>query len=216
MWVVKLVMKGESALIGGLCKKHGIAASGYPVSVQVKTTGIDLYLVLFLFGEGSGKQRFIADFKRSPRVTGMEEDKDFILGQIKESSVAEPIYKYNMVHVEPVMFYKDGSEVWTVASWNKKEVIEFADQMESLFQVKILKISNEPISNISILTVHPEITAPQRRAMELAIEHGYYENPRKIDLMALAKLMSVSYSTYQVHLRKAERKLLPFFFHTGK
>ena len=52
----------------------------------------------------------------------------------------------------------------------------------------------------------------QKRAVELAIEKGYYEIPRKIELKELADLMGISYSTYQVHLRKAERNLIPHFF----
>ena len=52
--------------------------------------------------------------------------------------------------------------------------------------------------------------------MNLAIKHSYYDYPRKIELEKLADIMKISYSTYQAHLRKAEKKLLPFFFESSK
>jgi predicted DNA binding protein len=66
------------------------------------------------------------------------------------------------------------------------------------------------------MTLHPELTDKQKTAIELAIKNGYYEYPRKIELKKLAKIMKVSYSTYQAHLRKAEKSLIPFFFEKSK
>ena len=52
----------------------------------------------------------------------------------------------------------------------------------------------------------------QKQAIELAIKRGYYTSPRKISLQELAKISKLSFSTFQVHLRKAEEKLIPFYF----
>jgi predicted DNA binding protein len=49
-------------------------------------------------------------------------------------------------------------------------------------------------------------------AMELAIKNGYYHSPRNISVEQLAKLAKLSFSTFQVHLRKAEEKLIPYMF----
>ena len=45
--------------------------------------------------------------------------------------------------------------------------------------------------------------------MELAINAGYYNYPKKITLPELAKKMKISYSTFQAHLKKAEGKIFP-------
>jgi hypothetical protein len=45
-------------------------------------------------------------------------------------------------------------------------------------------------------------------ALRLALESGYYEQPRKTSLRELAARTSVARSTYEEHLRKAENKLL--------
>ena len=54
----------------------------------------------------------------------------------------------------------------------------------------------------------PKLTNKQRFAVELAIEKGYYEYPRKISVQELAKISKSPRSTFQEHLRKAESKLM--------
>lgn len=53
-----------------------------------------------------------------------------------------------------------------------------------------------------------ELTERQLAALRLALEHGYYEQPRQTSLRELAEQTSVARSTYEEHLRKAENKLL--------
>ena len=64
------------------------------------------------------------------------------------------------------------------------------------------------------MSVNPHLTVKQKKAFELAVNNGYYEYPRKITLSQLASILGISFSTYQKHLRKAEQKILPFFFKT--
>jgi predicted DNA binding protein len=63
---------------------------------------------------------------------------------------------------------------------------------------------------MGVLAVLPKLTNKQKQALDLAMKYDYYEYPRKIKLEKLAKFMKISLSTYQAHLRKAERKILPF------
>ncbi len=216
MWVAKIKINCEKALIGKICKKYKISASGYPISTQMKENEIYLYFILFIFGAEGDKKKFLRDLRRSERTMNIETNGDFIIGFIKEGKATELMYKHNLVHVEPVKFSDDGYEIWTIASWNKKELMDFTNFVDEVFGSEILKMKKEKISNISILTMQPELTLKQKGAMELAIQHGYYECPRKIDLKRLAGLNGVCFSTYQAHLRKAERKLLPFFFERTK
>ncbi len=52
------------------------------------------------------------------------------------------------------------------------------------------------------------ITDRQFAALQLALESGYYKQPRKTSLRDLADQRAVARSTYEEHLRKAENKLL--------
>ena len=53
-----------------------------------------------------------------------------------------------------------------------------------------------------------DVTERQMAALRLALESGYYEQPRKTSLRDLADQTAVARSTYEEHLRKAENKLL--------
>ena len=48
----------------------------------------------------------------------------------------------------------------------------------------------------------------QRRALELALEFGYYNYPRNISVDNLSKKAKMPRTTFQEHLRKAESKLM--------
>jgi predicted DNA binding protein len=52
------------------------------------------------------------------------------------------------------------------------------------------------------------MTDRQLAALRLALENGYYEQPRGTSLRDLAAQTAVARSTYEEHLRKAENKLL--------
>ncbi len=212
MWVAKVEINGEKALIGSRCKKFSVQVSGYPVSFYEKKSGIYVYMVGFVFGEDKNVKKLINDLKKDKRVLHLEDNGNFVVGQIKEPLKFKPIYHHRIMHLEPVIIKDNGFELWTIGSWNKKELMDFVKLIQKTHKGKLLKIKQEKITNFSVISVSPQLTLKQQKAMELAIKNGYYDYPRKIGLEELAKLMKLSYSTYQAHLRKAEKKLMPFFF----
>ena len=52
------------------------------------------------------------------------------------------------------------------------------------------------------------LTEKQRRALITAYTLGYYDVPKKIGLVQLAERLDLALSTLDVHLRKAEHRLL--------
>jgi len=54
----------------------------------------------------------------------------------------------------------------------------------------------------------PDLTQHQRDSLELAIEEGYYQFPKKTDLNKLAKIAKLSKSAFSEHLKRAEMKVL--------
>lgn len=53
-----------------------------------------------------------------------------------------------------------------------------------------------------------DLTDRQLAALRLALDAGYYEQPRGSSIRDLADRTSVSRSTFEEHLRKAENKLV--------
>ena len=211
MWVAKFKIDGSKGLIGSRTKKYNISLSGYPVSTYIKNNWVYVNIAGLIFGEEKNKKAFLEDFKKSKRVLKIEQKGDFLIGKIKEPGWAKQVYHSSFIHLEPILIKPDGFELFTIGSWERKELTKLVKIMKKTHNAKLLKIYEENITNISIMSIQPKLTDKQKKAIDLAIKNGYYECPRNIELEKLAKLMKISYSTYQVHLRKAEKKLLPFF-----
>jgi PAS domain S-box-containing protein len=61
------------------------------------------------------------------------------------------------------------------------------------------EVSEQPLQNL---------TDRQREALELAYHGGYFESPKGLSGQELAEQMDISSSSFNVHLRTAERKIL--------
>lgn len=210
MWVARVKLNGEKALIGSRCKKFGVKWTGYPISTYRLNNSLYLYFIGFVHGPEENKKEFVKDLKKEKRIVNVEENGGFVIGKLKEPVKHVPAYHYKFIHIEPAYIQECGTESWTLGSWVKKDLIDFADLVEETHEGELLSIKMEKINDFGILSVQPKITKKQREAIELAANNGYYDYPRKITLEKLAKLMNLSFSTYQAHLRKAEQKLLPF------
>ena len=216
MWEAKVKIDGSKALIGSRAIKYNLVVSGYPISFFVKKNGIYVYLVGFLFGKSEDKKKFLRDVKKDKRVLHLENKENFIMAQIKEPIKFKKIYHHRIIHLEPIIINERGEEYWTVGSWDKQDLMEFVDLFEKTHNGMMLSVTQKKITNFSLVSLHPKMTFKQKKAMELAIRKGYYDYPRKIDVKDLARLAGLSFSTYQVHLRKAEHKLIPSFFEKSK
>ncbi len=59
--------------------------------------------------------------------------------------------------------------------------------------------------------VLPQLTDRQREALELAYHGGYFETPKELSGKELAEQMDIASSSFNTHLRAAERELLEVF-----
>jgi predicted DNA binding protein len=212
MWVAKVRLSGETGKIGSRTKKFNISVSGFPVSFYREKDGIYVYMVGFLFGEQKNKERFIRDIKKDKGVLHFENKDDFLIAQVIEPLKLAPMYDPRIVNLEPVFIDEKGYNHWTIGSWDKTDLMNFLKVVEREYRGELISVNQRKITNFTILSMQPELTPKQKKAMELAIKENYYSYPRKVELRYLARIMKISYSTFQAHLRKAEQKLIPFFF----
>lgn len=210
MWVAKIRLEGSGSVIGGAVKKTGVSGSGYPISSRITEDGISIYFMAIMKGTEEQKASFIEEIKKHPRLIHIERKGDCVISQIVEHITVGPIYNPNIIHIEPLVMKEDGSEYWTIGSWEKEPLMNFIEPLEKSHMAELLSIKQKKITDFSIISSSPAISPKQKMAIELAIKEGYYKYPRKIELRKLAKIAGVSYSTYQAHLRKAEMKLIPF------
>ena len=212
MWVLKLKTKAENQVLGNLSMKYQVSMSGYPLTYYKDKNHIYLTISGFIFGEEQNKKQFMNALKKSPAVVNLEMTNDFGIIVIKEPLSSEAIYNPNIIRICPDIINKDGFHIWTFASFDRNVLSNVLNISVEKLGGEVLKFQKEKINNISFSKALPELTLNQKRALEIAINNGYYDYPKKITMEKLAKLMKISYSTYQAHLRKAEKKLIPYSF----
>jgi len=210
MWRLKLKLPSEKQFMGRMALKHKVSLTGYPLSYWKDNKNIYLISAGFMFGEESNKKALLSDVRKQPEYVESEEVGDFMILTTKQPLFSEPVYDPRIIRPNPVIINKQGYHLWDLASFDRKVLEKIISFSTKYLDAEILTFRKEKISNISFTKLLPDLTDHQKRAMELAINAGYYDYPKKITLPELAKKMRISYSTFQAHLKKAEGKIFPF------
>ncbi|WP_122089748.1 helix-turn-helix domain-containing protein [Halalkalicoccus subterraneus] len=79
--------------------------------------------------------------------------------------------------------------------------------------VRLTGLSSSPASNST--TDEGILSREQHEALTAAVEHGYYEAPREIDLGELAEKLDVPRSTLTYRVRRAEAQIAKQFLENG-
>ncbi len=211
MWVVKLRIQSVLGGVGEYAVKHGIDISGYPLRYWKSKGALYVLVAGTLWGTEQNKQAFVEDMRRQGLFTQAERAGDFLIATLKSLPINEPLYDPEIIWIKPGFISHEGYQVWDLASWKRTPIDRLITMAHKTTDSRVLKLAQEKIGAISMVSLAPELTTKQLKALRLAVQQGYYEYPRKVDLVALAKLSGVSYATYNAHIRKAERALLPFF-----
>lgn len=210
MWRLILKLPAGNQFLGRNAVKHKVSITGYPLSYWKDKKNIYLISAGFIFGDKENKKALLKDVKKEKECVELESDGDFIIITTKQPLFSEPVYNPKIIRPNPVIINKDGYHIWDLASFERKNLEKVIIFSEKYLNAKILSFKKEKISNISFTKIQPELTDNQKRALELAINAGYYDYPKKITLPELAKKMKISYSTFQAHLKKAEGRIFPF------
>ncbi|MBS3102476.1 helix-turn-helix domain-containing protein [Candidatus Woesearchaeota archaeon] len=210
MWVMKLKLESKNQFLGRMAIKHKVSMTGYPLSYYKDNKWVYLIQCGFMFGNEKNKKQLYKDIKKQPELVELEVKNDFALLVTKQPLFTEPVWNPKIIRPMPVVInHREKKHTWHLASFDKKILMEVYKFAKKYLGVEMLKFKEEKISNISITHLLPELTEKQKHAMGLAIQYGYYDYPKKIELEKLAKIMKISYSTFQAHLRKAEGRIVP-------
>ncbi len=160
---------------------------------------------------GDNINALVKDLQKDKQVKYLELNGQtlFLMETAAEKPVSE-FLKRNIFVVKPVIIDTKGDEFWEVAAHRKEELMEFIDKVKPMVaEFELLSMKNTPLQSVYFPKVMPELTALQKKALELAVKEGYYQAPKKIGLRKLAQMMKISLATYQKHLQKAESKVIP-------
>lgn len=209
MWVAKIKLRHD-CIIGNRCKKFNVMIQSLDLNEEKENGKVLTSSIHQLIGDEKNVKRFVNDLKKDKRTHYIEFNGETLF--LIESSRKKPVSQFTrkMFFVKPVIIDTRGYEHWEIASHKREEVTNFINKVEPLVdEFGLLTLKNTPLQSIYFPKVMPQLTALQKKALELAIKHGYYEAPKKTSLRKLAKMMSISLATYQKHLQKAESKVIP-------
>jgi len=130
-----------------------------------------------------------------------------------EDSIIQRFEEYNCLY-QPPTIHRQGWEHYSVIAFAESDVRALLSALEADRDIEVLskvEITEQGIPH-SMLTpvdqLFEGVTDRQRAALGLALEEGYFEQPRKVSVADLAAMTDVARSTYEEHLRKAQNKLL--------
>jgi len=130
-----------------------------------------------------------------------------------EGSILERFEEHDCLY-QPPTIHRQGWEHYTVIAFDETDVRALLQDLEADRDIELLSktaITEQGVPHSMLAPVDrlfEDLTDRQLAALQLALEQGYYEQPRGTSLRELASRTSIARSTYEEHLRKAENKLM--------
>lgn len=130
-----------------------------------------------------------------------------------ENSIVETFEAHNCLYQPPTV-HRQGWEHYTVIAFDEADIRAIYEELEADRDVEVLAKTGLEERQIPHTMLAPVdqlfdgVTDRQLAALHVALDNGYYEQPRQASVDELAAGTSVARSTYEEHLRKAENKLV--------
>jgi predicted DNA binding protein len=104
---------------------------------------------------------------------------------------------------------------WRIILSNDADIHRFFDALREevgdCAGMEMLRLTELTPRRTSQTTPTDLLSGEQREALHAAVEHGYYETPRAVDLSTLAETLDLPRSTLSYRLRRAEAQLAQQF-----
>lgn len=211
MWIAKFKNWHKDCIIRPRCVKYNVADFVHLVNCWIDKNKFYYTEIHILQGREEDQQKFVKDFKKDKTIVKFEQIGNHIITLNIKPGIEEyysPVFDRRLIYVKPVTQRVDGYEDWELASWDREVIMNIMNV--PTFEMKLISIKRAKLKEIFIPQIYPKLSPKQKEAIELGVREGYYNYPRKIDLDGLAKISKVKRQTYQEHLRRAEKKLIPF------
>jgi predicted DNA binding protein len=204
MWKTKIRLKHD-CLFGENCSKAGVVCINVSFNPFKKGGFYYIYHFGTVFGENF--DGFLKLLKKDKRVNRMEaEGRTFVVVEKRRKKDIPGMYVTpELIYIKPVYVNKDGYETWELASLDESVILDFIRHFP---KCEVVYIKRTALKDIYFPRLSPDLTRPQRDALQLATKEGYYTFPHKVHLDKLAEKSGLSKSAFREHLRRAEMKVL--------
>jgi predicted DNA binding protein len=130
-----------------------------------------------------------------------------------ENSIVDRFESYNCLYQPPTV-HRHGWEQYSLIAFDEADIRRLHEDLRDDREIDVVSKTGLAETEIphSLLTpidqCFGDLTDRQLAALQLALEHGYYEQPRACSVSDLAERSTVARATFEEHLRKAENKLV--------
>lgn len=130
-----------------------------------------------------------------------------------DDSIIERFEAHNTLYQPPTV-HRHGYEHYTVIAFDEGDIRALYEDLDADRDIDVLSKTGLEETQVPHSMLAPidqlfdGLTDRQLAALSIALDNGYYEQPRKTSIAQLATRTAVARSTFEEHLRKAENKLL--------
>ena len=218
MFVAKFKLQDPEDIYSPLNEHYKVDFFASPYTHYEKDGLIHVIVGGIIVGSENNKKKYVVALRKDERVQSVDVSKDFILvhatHKISREARAEIKIFYNpqYLRIKPILVSSDGWEYWEIACVDREELNKLVLAAKKYYSGKLFSIKKQKITSISSLAISPNLSEQQIIAIQTALKEGYYNYPRNKTIPELAKKQKKSYTTFQEHLRKAENKIIAYFF----
>ncbi|MFC7203344.1 helix-turn-helix domain-containing protein [Haloferax namakaokahaiae] len=157
--------------------------------------------IRFVVNAGDKRDEMAARLETSDVVAAVEFVGDDQLLITKRSSGALPIIRENHGRLQRMSQFYGTSRVFDIVVFRRADLKQIIAELRTLGTVELRKL--KPFAGPST-----RLSPRQAEIIGFALEHGYFDWPRRITVEAIAAEFGLTRPTVLEHLRKAEKKLL--------
>mgnify|MGYP000501254458 CR=1 FL=1 len=130
-----------------------------------------------------------------------------------EDSIVERFEAHNCLYQPPTV-HRHGWEQYNLIAFDEGDIAALHADLEADREIDVVSKTGLAESQVPHNLLMPmdrlfgDLTDRQLAALQIALEEGYYEQPRGSSIAELADQSTVARATFEEHLRKAENKLV--------
>lgn len=140
---------------------------------------------------------------KSARKIKQEKNQLIILVELEQQRYIQNIIQKHKGFFIDLHTVSAGYEYWHIGVIEKDSIKAMRRELEKEGKVEVLSIRELDF-------VNNPLSEQQSKVLNYAYKAGYYEEPRKITILQIAKKLHLSHATVGEHLIKAENKLLVY------
>ena len=130
-----------------------------------------------------------------------------------ENSIVQRFEEHNCLYQPPTV-HRHGWEQYQLIAFDEADIRALYEDLDADREIEVLSkrgLSESKLPHSMLAPVDrlfDDLTDRQLAALQIALENGYYEQPRGCSISELAEGTTVARATFEEHLRKAENKLV--------